>query len=63
MLEFISNNVGTIIVLAVLFLIVGAILVGMLRDRKKGKHISCGGNCGNCGACAYSGKCPSKNSK
>ena len=35
---------ATAIVALVLLLIVGAIVYGMVKDKKKGKH-SCGGDC------------------
>ena len=35
---------GTVIVLAVLILIVGLIVRSMIRARKNGKSIQCGGN-------------------
>ncbi len=44
---------GDIVVLAVLALIVGAVVYGMIRDKKKGK--SCG--CGSCKGCAMAGSC------
>lgn len=47
MLEFLSANLGTIIVLVVLAIIVGAIIYKMFRDKKKGKS-SCGCNCASC---------------
>jgi len=46
---------GTIIVLAVLVLAVGLIIRGMIRDKKKGKSIQCGGDCSHCGGhCSHS---------
>ena len=47
---------GDIIVLAVLALIVGLIVRGMIQDKKKGK--SCG--CGSCKGCAMAGSCSSQ---
>ena len=39
------------IVALVLLLVVGAIVYGMVKDKKKGKH-TCGGDCGRCrGGC------------
>ena len=38
---------GTVLVLAVLVVIVGLIVWGMVKDRKQGKS-SCGGDCANC---------------
>ncbi|MCI6297716.1 MAG: FeoB-associated Cys-rich membrane protein, partial [Clostridiales bacterium] len=35
---------GTVLVLAVLLVVVGMIVRGMVRDRKQGKS-SCGGDC------------------
>ncbi|HIY00883.1 MAG TPA: FeoB-associated Cys-rich membrane protein [Candidatus Blautia faecipullorum] len=40
---------GTVIVLAVLVLIVGLIVRSMIRDKKNGKSLQCGGNCSGCG--------------
>ena len=44
MLTWLSQNIGTIIVLLVVVLIVAAIVKSMRRDKKNGKS-SCGGNC------------------
>ena len=46
---------GDFIVLAVLAMIIGLIIRGMLRDKKKGK--SCG--CGSCSGCSMAGSCSS----
>ena len=40
---------GTIIVGAILVLIVGVIIAGMIKDKKNGKSIQCGGDCKGCG--------------
>lgn len=40
---------GTWIVLAVLVLIVALIIRGMIRDKKNGKSVLCGGDCKSCG--------------
>ena len=47
---------GDIIVLGVLALVVGLVIVGMIRDKKKGK--SCG--CGSCKGCSMAGSCSSR---
>lgn len=47
MLAWISENIATIIICAVLIIIVAAIIIGMIRDRRKGKS-SCGCGCANC---------------
>ena len=44
MLTWLSQNIGTIIVLLIVVLIVAAIVKSMRRDKKNGKS-SCGGNC------------------
>ncbi len=40
---------GTIAVLAILAAVVGVVLRGMIRDKKKGKSIQCGCDCSECG--------------
>lgn len=40
---------GTFIVLAVLAAIVALVIRGMVRDKKNGKSIQCGGDCRHCG--------------
>ncbi|URW85352.1 FeoB-associated Cys-rich membrane protein [Blautia wexlerae] len=41
---------GTLIVGAILILIVGLIIKGIVRDKKSGKS-SCGGDCDHCKGC------------
>ncbi|MBQ5398180.1 MAG: FeoB-associated Cys-rich membrane protein [Ruminococcus sp.] len=55
MLDWLVNNIGTIIICAVLILIVGAVIFSMVRKKMQGKSVSC--NCGSCKSCAMSGKC------
>ena len=50
MLEWLSQNVSNILIVAGLLLIVGAIVHKMIKDRKAGKS-SCGCDCGQCGGC------------
>ena len=40
---------GTFIVGGVLAVIIGLIIRSMVRDKKNGKSLQCGGNCKNCG--------------
>lgn len=40
---------GTFIVLGILILIVIAVIASMVRDKKKGKSLQCGGDCSRCG--------------
>ena len=42
------NKMGTFVVLVVLAGIVAAVLRTMIRDKKAGKSIQCGGNCTAC---------------
>ncbi|MBO4478297.1 MAG: FeoB-associated Cys-rich membrane protein [Lachnospiraceae bacterium] len=61
MLLWLENNLGTIVVAAILVLIVGLVIRGLILDRRAGKT-SCGSNCGGCalaGKCHASGQCPS----
>jgi hypothetical protein len=39
---------GTLVVGAIVFGIAALIVRGMIRDRKNGKSIQCGGDCGHC---------------
>lgn len=50
MLQWISENIGTIAVGLVLLAVVVLIVRIMMRDKKQGKS-SCGGNCASCGGC------------
>ena len=47
MLSWLSANIGTVLVVAVLILIVALIVRSMLRDKKAGRS-SCGNNCAHC---------------
>lgn len=56
MLSWLAANGGTLGVMVLLLLVTGSIIVGMVRNHKKGKS-SCG--C-HCGSCPMSGSCHSK---
>ena len=56
MLAWLTENLATIIICAVLMAVVAAIIVSMVRNKKKGKS-ACG--CG-CSDCPMSGSCHSK---
>ena len=49
MLTWISENIATIIICVILLVVVAAIISKMVRDKKNGKSIQCGGDCKNCG--------------
>ena len=55
MLQWIANNIWTIIICAVLIGVVAAIIIGMVRKKRQGKSVVC--NCGNCKGCAMHGSC------
>ena len=59
MLEFIKDNVGTIVISLILIGIFALIIKSMIRDKKKGK-ISCGCNCAHC---AMAGACHTSKTK
>lgn len=40
---------GTIIVGAILLLVVALVIRSMVRDKKNGKTLQCGGDCSHCG--------------
>lgn len=56
MLAWITENIGTILISAVLLLVVVLIIQKLVKDKKKGKS-SCGCNCAHC---AMSGSCHQK---
>ena len=51
MLQWISTNIGTILISLLLLAAVALIIRSMMRDKKQGKS-SCGGNCAGCAACS-----------
>ena len=56
MFAWLSANLINIALVAVIALIVGLLIRGMIRDKKAGKS-SCGGSCASCGACGSCGRC------
>ena len=59
MLAWIAQNLGTILISAVLLVIVIAIVRYLIRQKKQGKS-SCGCNCAHC---AMHGQCHSQSCK
>lgn len=47
MLDFISNNLASIIIGGIVFIIVGAVFIKLIRDKKNHKS-SCGAGCSGC---------------
>ena len=56
MFAWIAENLATIIICLVLAVNVAAIIIGLVRNKKKGKS-SCGCNCAHC---AMAGSCHNK---
>ncbi len=56
MFTWISENMGTIVIGAILAAVVAAVIVHMVRNKKRGRS-SCG--CG-CSGCAMNGSCHPK---
>ena len=56
MLQWISANIGTILISLVLLAVVALIIRSMVHDKKQGKS-SCGCNCAGCAVC---GACHNK---
>ena len=48
MFGWLADNVGTVLAVLALVIIIAAIIIKMIADRKKGKS-SCGCDCGCCG--------------
>lgn len=46
-----SNRMGTVIVLAIVAGAAALAVRRMVKDRKAGKSLHCGGDCGRCGGC------------
>lgn len=47
MINFLLNNIGTIVISLIILLIVSSIIAKLVRDKRKGKS-SCGCGCENC---------------
>ncbi len=47
MINFLLNNIGTIAISLIILLVVSAIIIKLIKDKKKGKS-SCGCGCENC---------------
>ena len=42
-------SVGTLVTLAIVAVAVGLAIRSMVRDKKNGKSLQCGGDCSHCG--------------
>ena len=61
MFIWITENLGTIVVSAILIVIVTAAILKMIKDKRNGIS-SCGGNCTHCSMCASCKTARSKDS-
>lgn len=57
-----SSVLGTVLAGGVVLLCVIQIIRKMIKDKKSGKSISCGGDCSKCHTCAWTG-CTSSDCK
>ena len=55
MLTWLQNNMGTIAVAVIVFGLLAAVAVKMIRNKKQGKSSCC-----NCSQCAWHGQCHKK---
>ena len=46
-----EKYIGTIIVAAIIILVCVLAIRSMVKDKKSGKSVQCGGNCNNCHGC------------
>ena len=54
---WITENLATILVSLVVLALVTLVIAGMIRDKKKGKSVTCGGCSGCAGNCAHCKGC------
>ncbi len=53
---WLAQNIGTVLVCAVLIAVFALLIRSLVRDKKKGKSSCCGG----CAGCAMAGQCHGK---
>ncbi len=58
MLQWLGENIATIVICLVLIGVVAAIIAGMIKKKRAGKSMVC--NCGCCKGCPMSGSCHDK---
>jgi preprotein translocase subunit SecG len=52
MFSLFLQNIGTVVTILIIFALVIIVLVILYHQKKKGKSLSCGGDCSHCsGAC------------
>ena len=50
---WLTENLATVLVLLIVSALVALVIVGMIRDKQKGKSVTCGGCSGCSGNCAH----------
>lgn len=60
MLAFFQENAATILVGLAVAALLGLALWSILRDRKRGGHACCGGDCSGCCSCSHGNGCNAK---
>jgi len=55
MISWISENIGTVLISAIIAGLVALAVISIIKNRKKGKKCSCG-----CEGCAFSDSCGGK---
>ncbi|MEA4893692.1 MAG: FeoB-associated Cys-rich membrane protein [Oscillospiraceae bacterium] len=53
MLDFISQNLGSIIIGLAVLGVITLIIVKMVKERKSGKSVGCGCGCESCHGCSH----------
>ncbi len=53
MIAWLGANLGTILIVLALAGMISLIVLSMRRDKKKGEHPCCGGDCGHCAGCSH----------
>lgn len=49
--DFMNGTIGTAIVLLILAVIIFFVIRSMVKDKKNGKSLQCGGDCKKCKGC------------
>ena len=50
---WLTENLATVLVLLIVSALVALVIAGMIRDKRKGKSVTCGGCSGCSGNCAH----------
>jgi hypothetical protein len=59
-----NPTILTSIIVGIIALLFAAVVIGMIKKRRRGEHIcSCGGNCAACGLCPGTKQNETENSK